>query len=50
MSSKHGTRSGPQPSLSYEEEEELVTYLVKCAEIGYPKAKDEVIGIDRQAG
>ena len=24
---------------------ELVTYLVKCAEIGYPKMKDEVIGI-----
>jgi hypothetical protein len=49
VSAKHGTRSGPQPYLSYEEEEELVTYLVKCAEIGYPKTKDEVIGIVRQA-
>ena len=35
--------------MSYDEEEELVTYLVKCAEIGYPKTKDEVIGIVRQA-
>ena len=26
-----------------------MTYLVKCAEIGYPKTKDEVIGIVRQA-
>ncbi len=26
VSAKHGTRSGPQPYLSYEEEEELVTY------------------------
>ena len=49
VSAKHRARSGPQPYLSYEEEEELVTYLVKCAEIGYPKTKDEVIGIVRQA-
>ena len=34
VSGRHGTRSGPQPYLSYEEEEELVTYLIKCAEIG----------------
>ena len=34
VSAKHGARSGPQPYLSYEEEEELVTYLVKCAGIG----------------
>ena len=44
VSAIHGAKSGPQPYLSYEEEEELVTYLVKCAEIGYPKTKDEVIG------
>ena len=36
VSAKHTARSGPQLYLSYEEEEELVTYLVKCAEIGYP--------------
>ena len=48
VSAKHGTRSGPQPYLSYEEEEELVTYSVKGAEFG-PKTKDEVIGIIRQA-
>ena len=39
---RHWARSGSQPYLSYEE---LVTYLVKCAEIRYPKTKDEVIGI-----
>ena len=49
VSTKHRTRSRSWPYLSYEEEEELVTYLVKCAEIGYPKTKDEVIGIVRQA-
>ena len=49
VSAKHRTRSGPQPYLSYKEEEELVTYLVKGAEFGYPKTKDEVIGIVRQA-
>ena len=49
VSAKHSAKSGPQPYLSYEEEEELVAYLVKCAEIGYPKTKDEVIGIVRQA-
>ena len=49
VSTKHRVRSEPQPYLSYEEEEELVTYLVKCAKTGYPKTKDEVIGIVRQA-
>ena len=28
---------------------ELASHLVKCAEIGYPKTKDEVIGIVRKA-
>ena len=37
VSCRHGTKSGPQPYLSYEEEEELATYSIKCAEIGYPK-------------
>ena len=41
--------SGPVPYLSYEEKEELVSYLFKCAEIGCPKTKDEVIGIIRKA-
>ena len=49
VSAKHRTRVGPQPYLSYEEEEELVTYLAMCAETSYPKTKDEVIGIVRQA-
>lgn len=49
VSARHETRSGPQPYLSYEEEEEVATYLIKCAEIGYPKTKDDVIGIIQQA-
>ena len=49
VSCRHGTKSGPQLYLSYEEEEELATYLIKRVEIGYPKTKDEVIGIVRQA-
>ena len=47
VSAKHGAKSGPQPYLSYEEEQELVAHLVKCDETGYPKMKDEVIGIVR---
>ena len=35
--------------MSYKEEEELVSFLFKFAEIGYPKTKDEVIGIVRKA-
>ena len=46
---RHEPRSGPRPYLSYEEEEELVTYLTKCVEIGYLKTKNEVIGIVWQA-
>ena len=49
VSCRHGTKSGPQLYLSYEEEEELATYLIKHAKIGYPNLKDEVIGIVRQA-
>ena len=49
LSGRHGTKSGPQPYLSYEEEGELANFLMKCAEIGYPETKDEVIGIVRKA-
>jgi len=49
LSGRHGSKSGPQPYLSYEEEDELVSFLFKSAEIGYPKTKDEVIGIVRKA-
>ena len=49
LSGRHGSKSGLQPYLSYEEEEELVSFLFKSAEIGYPKTKDEVIGIVRKA-
>ena len=41
----HEARSGPTPYLTRDEESELVAFLVKCAEIGFPERKDEVIGI-----
>ena len=45
LSGRHGNKSGPEPYLSFEEERELASHLIKCAEIGYSKTKDEVIGI-----
>ena len=49
MSGRHGNRSGPEPYLSFEEERELASHLIKYAEIRYPTTKDEVIGIVRKA-
>ena len=45
LSGRHGNKSGPESYLSFEEERELASHLIKCAEIGYPRTKDEVIGI-----
>ena len=45
LSGRHGNKSGPEPYLSFEEERELASHLIKCAEIVYPRTKDEVIGI-----
>ena len=45
VSGSHGNKSGPEPYLSYEEEKELASHLVKCAKIGYPKTKDEQIAL-----
>ena len=39
LSGRHGNKSGPEPYLSFEEERELASHLIKCAEIGYPKTK-----------
>ena len=44
----HGSKSGPAPYLTEEEEGELQSYLLSCAEVGYPKTKNEVIGIVRK--
>ena len=41
-----GTNPGPVPYLTPEEEDEL---LLTCADIGYPKTKQEVLAIVRQA-
>ena len=41
----HGSLAGKNPYLSKHEEEELVTYLATCSKVGYPKKRDEIIGI-----
>ena len=42
---KHGTKSGPKPYLSAEEESELASHLFQAAHIGYGKTRRDVIGI-----
>ena len=44
-----GANPGPTPYLSVEEEGELIQHLLTCADIGYPKTKNEVLAIVRQA-
>ena len=45
-----GANHGPTPYLSVEEEEaELIQHLLTCADIGYPKTKNEVLAIVQQA-
>ena len=41
----HGSLAGKNPYLSKHEEEELLTYLATCSKVGYPKKRDEIIGI-----
>ena len=41
----HGIKSGPQPYLSLSEEEELVSFLLGCAAIGYPRTRKDVIAL-----
>ena len=43
----HGCKSGRAPYLTYAEEQELYDWLVLIASIGYPKRRDDVIGIVR---
>ncbi len=42
---QHGSKSGKTPYLTRAEEEELVEYLISCSKVGYPKRRDDVIGI-----
>ena len=39
------SKPGPEPYLSLEEEEELANFLLKCARIGYPKTRQQVLAL-----
>lgn len=43
-----GARSGPDPYLNTAEEEELCSFLVQVAKIGYPKTKKQVLALVQQ--
>ena len=40
-----GVNSGNPTLLTGEEEEDLVSFLIECAQIGYPRARLEVIAM-----
>ena len=43
---EHGALPGPSPYLTTEEEEEeLVTFLIRCAGIGYPHTRYQIMAI-----
>ena len=41
----HGTKPGPRPYLTSEEEQELGTYLKHCAKVGHSKTICDIIAI-----
>ena len=41
-------KPGPQPYLSTSEEEELVVFLLKCAKMGYPHTRQQILAIVQQ--
>lgn len=43
-----GARSGPNPYLTIEEEEELASFLIQSASIGYPHTKSQVLALVQQ--
>ena len=43
-----GATSGPKTYLDCSEEEELVLFLLRCAEIGYPKSRKQVLALVRR--
>ena len=42
---KCGAKCGPNPYLSFEEEEELASFLINTARIGFPHTKKQVFGV-----
>ena len=40
---KLGSKKGPKPLFTVEEEEELVSFLIETAKIGYPHTKKQVL-------
>jgi len=45
---KHGDKPVPKPNLNSEEEEELVTQLLKASSLGYYKTRNDVCSIVEQ--
>ena len=45
---QHGCRPGPVTYLSMEEEDELVHFLIRCSEIGYPHTLSQVLALVQQ--
>ena len=45
---QHGTQPGPVPYLTSEEEEELVVFLVRTADIGFPRTIAQVLALVQQ--
>jgi hypothetical protein len=41
-------KPGPPPYLNCHEEEELASFLIKCAEIGFPRNRAQVLGLVQQ--
>lgn len=41
----HGVKSGPHSYLSLSEEEELVSFLLGCAAVGYPRTRKDVLAL-----
>lgn len=42
------SRSGPQPYLSWNEEEELTSFLLQAAKIGYPYTRKQILALVQQ--
>ena len=42
---EHGSLPGPARYLSMEEEEEIVSFLIRCAKIGYPHTRHQIMGL-----
>ena len=45
---QHGKQPGKPPYLTLEEEEEVVKFLIKCANIGYPRTRAQALALVQQ--